>query len=74
MLQDVALTDDIVHPVPDTPASPAERLDAIATILAAGVRRRRRQLAVCCPNIAPCGGTQTGLDLPASPCPDGSAG
>ncbi len=74
MPQDTALPDDPSHLSSDSPATPAERLNVISTILAEGIRRRRRQLTLTGLNADPSGGSPIGLDLLASPCPDGSAG
>ncbi len=77
-VHDTALTDDAPAPTttldPDAPTTPAARLDNIAAILAEGIRRRRRQVAISGPSIEHQEGSPTRLELSEHARPDGSRG
>jgi hypothetical protein len=77
-VHDTALTEDAPAPTttldPDAPTTPAARLDNIAAILAEGIRRRRRQVAISGPSMEHQEGSQTRLELSEHARPDGSRG
>ncbi|MCC6230797.1 MAG: hypothetical protein IT432_16415 [Phycisphaerales bacterium] len=77
-MPDTALMDDAPAPTatldPNAPTTPTDRLVGIATILAEGIRRRRRQLAISGPNIVHQEGSPARLELSEHARPDGSRG
>ena len=66
---------DLFDPTDPNRMTPEQRLDEVAAILAAGVRRmrERRRAAACVPKISPESG-ETCLELSRRSSPDGPCG